>query len=143
MSVANPNYRTIGMLVVGSLGAFVCLGGFTTWTARAQTDVTVQAPDSAALQRKVEALEKQVELLQKQVEDLKKWRNVAAFTQQTPPLPSTEVLPGTPFQFNGRTYYGMLLKGNAAPALDRTKLGNGLISPAQNPYTATLLTGSK
>ena len=127
-------------------------------TSRAQTETTKSqnVPDSASLQRKVEALEKQVEQLKKQVEELKQKRMTFSLVQPTRPnltLPlqrwqtaPAEPPPGTPFQFNGRTYYRSLLETQAqANSSAAVSPGNFSLSviPARIPENAAPAAGSK
>ncbi len=131
--------RTIGVFSFTGLSAFLCLG-VNSIAVRAQAKATESqgTPDSAALKRKVEAMEKQVELLTKQVEELKKQRNTFTLVQPSqriiPPdrwqPERVEPPPGTPFQFNGRTYYRSLLDSKA----------QATASISANPATGASLT---
>ena len=108
--------RPLAVLAVTGMGALVYLGAATS-TTHAQTE---PAPDAAALQRKIEMLEKQVERLTKQVEALKRQPGVIMWVRPNlpvqPPAPAYEAIIrplaeplGTPFEFNGKTYYRSLL----------------------------------
>ena len=132
MSFSPRANRTITFLAVTGIGALVYLG-ITASTTQAQTE---PAPDAAALQRKVEMLEKQVERLTKQVEALKRQPGRTAlfappsyYLRVPPPAPAYEAIirpraepPGTPFEFNGKTYYRSLL-----PQTVRTTPGQPIV----------------
>jgi hypothetical protein len=149
--------RPLVIVTVSSLIALGCVGTSVA-TSRAQTETTVaqNAPDSAALQRKVEALEKQVEQLKKQVDELKQKRTTFSLVKPTQPnltiplqrwqtLPA-EPPPGTPFQFNGRTYYRSLLETQAQANINATvnlSAGGPLVFPARTSESATPAAGSK
>jgi hypothetical protein len=146
----------VAVITLTSVIATGCIGA-TIATSRAQAETTVSqaAPDSAALQRKVEALEKQVEHLKKQVEELKQTRSTLRFlpTQPNLTLPlqrwqtvPAEPPPGTPFQFNGRTYYRSLLESKAQPGTGATvnpSEGGLLVLPATPSLVVAPAAGSK
>lgn len=150
--IERPVLITMTSLVaLGSVGAAVA-------TSRAQADTTVSqnAPDPAALQRKVEALEKQVEQLKKQVDELKQNRqNRTTFSLVNPTLPNLTVRlrnvpaeppPGTPFQFNGRTYYRSLLDKQAQANSNATVspgAGGQFVFPTRPSESTAPAAGSK
>ena len=107
-------YATI--LVLAGLGALSYLGLSTT-ASNAQTNT---APKEAAtpLERKVEQLEKQVALLQKQVEELKQRPMTLTYMNPIGQAQPSEPPPGTPFEFNGRTYYRVPLKAGSASTVN-------------------------
>ncbi len=156
----NSRFVTERPVVIAALSSLVALGcvGASIATSRAQTDTKAaqNAPDSAALQRKVEALEKQVDQLKKQVEELKQNRMTFSLVQPTRPnstlpLQRWQTVPaepplGTPFRFNGRTYYRSLLETQAQANTNATiSPGSGSLSilPARSADVAAPAAGPK
>ena len=102
------------LAVLGAVGCFT----LSIIASKAQGETVSAQQDPLVLQRKVEQLEKQVLALQKQIDALKQaqegtkvtWSPSVVDVQmqgqvQTPP-------PGTPYRFNGKTYYWVLLDAN-------------------------------
>lgn len=98
-----------------------------------------QAPAKESLEQKVVRLENEVSELKKEIAALKRARSVMTlspnYSQSLPALVNpAKPLPGTPFGFNGQTYYKMPLneKGNSAIQVQNTPITTAnpvLISP--------------
>ncbi|MBC7805779.1 MAG: hypothetical protein H7145_06475 [Akkermansiaceae bacterium] len=76
------------------------------------TASNAQTPTNESLQQKVIRLEKEVRELRKEVARLKRPSNVITIPANPPRFGRTESFPGTPFLFNGQTYYQVPLDEN-------------------------------
>jgi hypothetical protein len=94
---------------------------------------SAQAPKGESIEQKVVRLEKEVTELRKEIAALKQYRSVGTWTPNYLPGQPAQKLPGTPYSFNGQTYYLMPLNSNGARANGAAKTPSTAITLLAQP----------